>query len=402
MKNKVSNDDGNINIDFLVGLLVFMMAFLYVIVTIPGIFLPYQTNSVDLRSVVYRTSSLLAEDPGWWSNKTFAGAIEPYNGTDWENGVHLPYLARIGLADNKLSPNLLSIKKISTLKGLSYDYIRANLSLGDVNDPTKNTVMYNFTLTITLSNATGAHYNLLTVPAATDPVTEIVTYSRASANIIESIDRVVMIDEGDMVDMGDVSSTAALPNSYHLDVNGSNVSLSGFGDKTNITVRMSRFNVQPFDDYGNFSNFKFTFYHNADFAVDASNNILTADECFTYGILNVHVRNQTSDYWLSSVNDLYYPDSNNIIDLVLNGTRVAELYYHYDLADPAMYDYVNKFYCFRINTENEPLHASPVAYFPETLPGGSDNLDYSDNIPNNDYYKHSFSTGMMTLQVWQA
>jgi hypothetical protein len=126
LKHKVFNDDGNINLDFLVGLLVFMMAFLYVIVTIPGVFLPYQANSVDLVSVAYRTSAILAEDPGWWTNKTDPVAMPPYNNTNWESSDHLQYVARVGLANDKQHPNLLSMKKISMLKSLSYDEVRTN------------------------------------------------------------------------------------------------------------------------------------------------------------------------------------------------------------------------------------------------------------------------------------
>jgi hypothetical protein len=60
------DDSGQMNIDFLFGLAIFLMAFLYVFTFIPGLFVPYQASAIDLSSVAYKTGAILVEDPGWY------------------------------------------------------------------------------------------------------------------------------------------------------------------------------------------------------------------------------------------------------------------------------------------------------------------------------------------------
>ncbi len=72
-------DEGQISVDFLLGISVFLLTFGFVIQYIPCLFLS-TSGGGSLDSVVYRTANILADDPGWWQNKT-------NNGTDWEMQV---------------------------------------------------------------------------------------------------------------------------------------------------------------------------------------------------------------------------------------------------------------------------------------------------------------------------
>jgi len=66
---------------------------------IPGMFVPFQSETIDLNSVAYRTSVILVEDPGCWDD-----------GEDWEN--HIENVSRVGLAIDKEHPNMLNLSKI--------------------------------------------------------------------------------------------------------------------------------------------------------------------------------------------------------------------------------------------------------------------------------------------------
>jgi hypothetical protein len=97
------DDAGNLSIDFLVGFTIFMITLIYVATLIPTLFIGLQSNSIDYNAVAYRTSVILAEDPGM-----------PYN-PSWET---LPNtsdsdILRFGLALSKDTPNILTPEKIN-------------------------------------------------------------------------------------------------------------------------------------------------------------------------------------------------------------------------------------------------------------------------------------------------
>ena len=98
-KRKMLKDErGQLSIDFLVGISLFILALLFMAHFIPGMFVPFQSETIDLNSVAYRTSVILVEDPGWWDN-----------GEDWEN--HIENVSRVGLAIDKEHPNMLNKSK---------------------------------------------------------------------------------------------------------------------------------------------------------------------------------------------------------------------------------------------------------------------------------------------------
>ncbi|MHC1585473.1 MAG: DUF7287 family protein [Candidatus Syntropharchaeia archaeon] len=142
------NDLGQISIDFITAIAIFMLMFTFLVLQIPGIFVPFQTTVTDLQPVAYRTSVILVEDCGWWNNTH----------TQWETEISDPSkISRIGLAKNKPGsdrgiPNLLSKDKIEGLKSLyqntNYSSIQEKLGL--------KTSIRSYDYNISLRNSTGS------------------------------------------------------------------------------------------------------------------------------------------------------------------------------------------------------------------------------------------------------
>jgi len=173
----VYDDDGQMTLDFLLGLVIFMLAVLYLATAIPGIFMPYQSNAVDLSSVVYRTSALLVEDPGY-----YLPAGSSPGSTGWEMQDNIDCLSRIGLASSKSTPGVISLKKINALSdNVTYERSRDKLGLN-------NTVPYDYSLEISWVDEDG-NVSTMTKPNATEPSGPV------GANV-ETIRRVVYVDEG--------------------------------------------------------------------------------------------------------------------------------------------------------------------------------------------------------------
>ena len=112
------SEDGQISIDFLLGISLFILSLGFLIQFIPTLFLS-TSDEGSLNSVAYRTANILVEDPGWWENRT-----GNQNGTDWE--IHTVDLSRIGLAVDKTprtkqtkTPNILNKTKIEMVQNLS-------------------------------------------------------------------------------------------------------------------------------------------------------------------------------------------------------------------------------------------------------------------------------------------
>lgn len=55
------DNDGQMSIDFLIGVTVFIMAFLFLMIAIPSMFTPFQSNSDELTMVADRVASSLIE-----------------------------------------------------------------------------------------------------------------------------------------------------------------------------------------------------------------------------------------------------------------------------------------------------------------------------------------------------
>ena len=98
----MTQDSGNLSIDFLVGFTIFILAFIWVASKIPGILIGLQSSAIDNDAVAYRSAVLLVEDPGMpvappWES---FGDLQKYN------------VSRFGLALDKNNPNILTQDKI--------------------------------------------------------------------------------------------------------------------------------------------------------------------------------------------------------------------------------------------------------------------------------------------------
>ncbi len=103
--------------DFLLGVSLVLIAVGFTVQFVPSIFLSGSAGEDKLGYAAYRTSCILAEDPGWWSNNS-------ENDTSWE--YHTENVQRIGLAmDDDIksrlteTPNMISKDKLIQFKELS-------------------------------------------------------------------------------------------------------------------------------------------------------------------------------------------------------------------------------------------------------------------------------------------
>lgn len=123
------DDRGQIAMDFLLGVSLVLIAIGFTVQFVPGIFISGSAGEEKLGYAAYRTSCILTEDPGWWSNSTSSG-------TGWEK--HTGSVQRIGLAadddvNSRLTdtPNMLSKEKLIQFKQLSETEVVRKLGLFD-------------------------------------------------------------------------------------------------------------------------------------------------------------------------------------------------------------------------------------------------------------------------------
>lgn len=327
-------EDGNISIDFLMGVLVFVLAFAYIMTAIPGIFVPYQSTSIDLGSVVYRTSSILIEDPGWYMN----GDVSYSN---WELASNQPYVTRVGLAIDKRSPNILSMDKIRAMQGLPYIKVRDLMGLN-------NTAVYNFSLVLT---KVGSDVPLISFSSDEQP------------GIVESINRVVHIREGQGILFGNVPQyNDGLSPTQNFTVINHNPSLSG-----NVSVRIQGLTDIPADSENNIT---VSFYYG------------DAQDPADWGNFNQPANYSHNEYYIYKngvyVDDIQYTqyNSSDIIDVVIDTDRIHETYFMSTMNLSTV----------RVDT------ASTSSCFPRTT--------VSYNMSNT-LYNYYDTDGILTLRVWQ-
>jgi hypothetical protein len=100
----MTDSDGALSVDFLVGVTIFMVAFIWVATLVPNLFLGVSAHGIDFDAVAYRTGVILAEDPGA-TNGSATGS--------WENQKDKGLIERFGLAVTKETPNILSETKVN-------------------------------------------------------------------------------------------------------------------------------------------------------------------------------------------------------------------------------------------------------------------------------------------------
>jgi len=113
---------GKLSLDMIMGVSIFMISFIFIAQYIPSVFV-IERGEIGLYPIAYRTASILAEDPGFWTNGTA-------NGTDWWN--HTDASIRIGLTSGEI--NVLDDEKIDRLveyynNGQNYTAIQNALGL---------------------------------------------------------------------------------------------------------------------------------------------------------------------------------------------------------------------------------------------------------------------------------
>ena len=99
----MTDENGILSIDFLVGFTIFMLAFIWVVTMIPGLMIGLQSYTIDYDAVAYRTGVILVEDPGWPVSPPWESFLDPQ-----KNSV-----TRFGLAISKDTPNILSQDKVN-------------------------------------------------------------------------------------------------------------------------------------------------------------------------------------------------------------------------------------------------------------------------------------------------
>jgi hypothetical protein len=101
----MTDSNGNLSVDFMVGFTIFMVAFIWVATLVPNLFLGVSAHGVDFDAVAYRTGVILAEDPGASFIPDSPWEVQP--DTAKEN------VERFGLAVSKETPNILSETKVN-------------------------------------------------------------------------------------------------------------------------------------------------------------------------------------------------------------------------------------------------------------------------------------------------
>ena len=126
----MADDSGILSVDFLTGITIFMIAFIWVATMVPGLFIGLKSSSIDYDAVAYRTGVILAEDPG-------SPAGPPADSVSWEflADSNKADLKRFGLAVSKDTPGILDKNKVnrffcSTVFSYPDDY-RKRVIFGD-------------------------------------------------------------------------------------------------------------------------------------------------------------------------------------------------------------------------------------------------------------------------------
>ncbi len=106
---KISRENGQLSIDFIIGFTIFMIAFIFVATMVSGLLVDLQSRTIDYDAVAYRTGVVLVEDPG-----EFGDQREPFYWQllNLENFDERNDLKRLGLAIDRNTPGIIQRYKI--------------------------------------------------------------------------------------------------------------------------------------------------------------------------------------------------------------------------------------------------------------------------------------------------
>lgn len=99
----MTDDSAMMSIDFITGFTIFLVAFIWVASMVPGLYIGLKAHTVDFDAVAYRTSVILAEDPG--------AAGSSASGS-WEVQPDNRDIVRFGLARSRDVPQILDERKV--------------------------------------------------------------------------------------------------------------------------------------------------------------------------------------------------------------------------------------------------------------------------------------------------
>lgn len=140
-----NDDSGLLSIDFIIGLSIFLIAFMMVATMASGLLVGLQSKHVDYDAVAYRTAVMLTEDPG---EPVQIVDFSPYKGNestlDWEfvKSWETEFVDRFGLAVSKSTPRVISLKKFNSINASFFSREDYGKKLLFSNYP------YNFNVTI--------------------------------------------------------------------------------------------------------------------------------------------------------------------------------------------------------------------------------------------------------------
>lgn len=122
----IKNDSGQLSIDFIVGLSIFMIALIMASTMAAGLLAGLQSKHIDYDAVAYRTAVMLVEDPGEPVKPvgySLYSSEMNYKTSQWEL-INLPaekyFLKRFGLAVSKSTPRIISSKKLGSFMDNSF------------------------------------------------------------------------------------------------------------------------------------------------------------------------------------------------------------------------------------------------------------------------------------------
>lgn len=109
-KTDIRDDSGIINIDFVIAVSIFMLAFFFVFHTLSGAVMPYAAEYNRIYPISSRVTDILVKDPGLWNDGMNSG-------TNWETewGINQSAVKRIGFAVDGEQHNVLNKSKIDAL-----------------------------------------------------------------------------------------------------------------------------------------------------------------------------------------------------------------------------------------------------------------------------------------------
>lgn len=215
------DEKGQIAVDFLLGISLFLIALTFTVQFIPGMFISGSAGESSLDYTAYRTATVLVEDTGWWGNSTSSG-------TDWEE--HPVSIMRIGLAvdddpSSKLTntPNLISRNK--TLEMMNVDEKTFIEMMGLYNNVDDTPFSYGYNISFKQNG------NVLMLNNTSIVRGQIIPNYQESTKIT----RIVLMEKGTIASFTGDNLTSELANTATINVTGP--------FEENITIRISDLNL---------------------------------------------------------------------------------------------------------------------------------------------------------------